>query len=170
MGKRTTGFSLLELLIVVGISGIIATIAIPNLLTAKRQANGASAIQTLRNLHAAEMTYSFGIGRGNFADNLAYLGGESDSTTSHCGNPAEIVAQAEKVRRERAILSYRLKIFGVRQKSETQSATYHAIFRPLVGSGILHTHNEMFYVDETGILRHSGSSTVWPDENSAPIP
>jgi type II secretory pathway pseudopilin PulG len=55
---------------------LIAAIAIPNLLAARRAANEGSAINALRNIHTAEMSYQATAGRGHFGT-LAELEGQN---------------------------------------------------------------------------------------------
>src|SRR5689334_15159919 len=69
MKPKNRGFSLLELLIVVAIILIIATIAIPSLLRSRQSANESAAIASVRTMTTAQITYlsSSGGSYGNLA-------------------------------------------------------------------------------------------------------
>src|SRR5689334_22980120 len=65
--KGNRGFSLLELLIVVAIILIIATIAIPSLLRSRQAAQESSAVAQVRTMNTAEVTY-LSSNQGSYGD------------------------------------------------------------------------------------------------------
>ena len=72
LNRRKSGFSLIELLIVIAIILIIVTIAVPKLNNARMNASETAAIGALRAVHEAEVQYYSTYGR--YATTLTELG------------------------------------------------------------------------------------------------
>src|SRR5438552_19211041 len=79
--RKQKGFSLIELLIVVSIILMIASIAVPNLLPARIAANEASAVSSLSTINTSEVTYSTTYPTVGYAATLVALG-PADATCS----------------------------------------------------------------------------------------
>lgn len=93
--KRQSGFSLIELLIVVAVILIIAAIAIPSLLRSKIAANEAAAVSMIRNVHNAELVYlnTYGANVG-YANTLFKLGNTQPCDKNHACMVDELTACA----------------------------------------------------------------------------
>src|SRR2546423_4173366 len=150
MKRNAKGFSLIELLIVVAIIGIIASIAIPNLLASRRAANEGSAQSSLRTIQSCELTYQATEGRGDYGD-LAALRGEF-LTDEVLGSGSK--SGYEFVATPRAV--------------GTRPSLFYATAVPTITIGGGQTGTRRFGIAEDGVL-HGDSVALTPYNDEAAV-
>jgi prepilin-type N-terminal cleavage/methylation domain-containing protein len=161
-----SGFTLIELMFVVGIISVLAALATPALTKAKMAADEASAIASLRVLHSAQQTFWGTCGSGYYSPSLQNLGlpvgGAAGFLGSDLSGPAPVVKSG-----------YEFDMDSTNPITQTSCnggslvVTYHATADPLPGRG------RRYFGSNSGGAIYQSNETLFaamPDAGPAPAP
>jgi type IV pilus assembly protein PilA len=143
--QKVAGFSLIELLIVVAIILILASIAVQNLLRARRSANEASAVASIRAIASGQLAYRHTVG---VFTSLTGLGSEDiidDVLASGTKSGYEFSSEA----------------------GGSPAIEFSAEAAPAVSSGIMATGNRFFFVSQDHLIRANLGGAA--DATSSPL-
>ncbi|HEX6125239.1 MAG TPA: prepilin-type N-terminal cleavage/methylation domain-containing protein [Pyrinomonadaceae bacterium] len=150
--QNQRGFSLLELLVVVVIIGLIAAIAVPNMLAARRAANEGSSVSALRTLYSANVSFAATVGNGNYAGTAGVVGISALSDLASARLIDKVLETGEK--------SGYLYVGNRIEETATTSETFYFASNPSTPSGLVMTGTKRYGVATDGVIRFDASSPL----------
>jgi type IV pilus assembly protein PilA len=155
--RKQTGFSLIELLIVVSIILIIAAIAIPGLLKARISANQASAVESMRTIMTANSAYQTAF--TGYAPSILALGGPNPAACAPGTSPTSTqfcfldttLAAATTLATGKSGYYFTYVVGGVNNSAYTLNAD--AVVQGQTG-------DNHYFADQTQVIRYNSSAAA----------
>lgn len=148
MSLAQRGFSLIELLIVVGVILIIAAAAVPNLLRSKHRANETSAVSSMHSILLCTVIYESGHPNIGFSNTATDMGPDNDKCLD------ESLINALNGGPPKSGYQFTYTITG-------QGAGKNSAFRLTAAPSLCGKSGvQTLYADETGIIRFTSNETA----------
>ncbi|HOE65394.1 MAG TPA: prepilin-type N-terminal cleavage/methylation domain-containing protein [Candidatus Hydrogenedentes bacterium] len=152
--KKNTGFTLIELMIVVAIIAIIAAIAIPNLLRSRMSANEASAAGAMRTISTGEASFQAACFIDTNADGLGDYGTLAQlADPDGAGATPPFIDQVLGAGTKQGYTFAAVPVNGTAAVSPTYACT--AVPQSPGRSGY-----RQYFVNETGVIRFTADGTA----------
>jgi prepilin-type N-terminal cleavage/methylation domain-containing protein len=141
-----SGFSLIELLIVVAIILIIAAIAIPNFMRAKMAANEAAAVAACKKITTAQVVYAstYGLGYSQRLDQLGPPGGGGSPNLNAAALLDEILTAGAKH-------GYTFTYAPIDSDGNGIPEAFTINADPIIPGS---SGDRYFFTDQSGVIRH----------------
>jgi type IV pilus assembly protein PilA len=148
-GKRQSGFSLIELLIVISVILLIAGISIPSLIQSRMRGNEASAVGSLRQMATSSLAFQVQCSDVGYESTLTLLGpGGGD-----CASGANLLDSVLGGSASPQKAGYAFTFTG---DGQTPSIAFTISADPISGySGTRH-----FFIDQSGVVRENDTATA----------
>jgi type IV pilus assembly protein PilA len=152
--RKSGGFSLIELLIVVAIILVIAAIAIPNYIRSKMTANEATAVENLRTTSTANVIYNTTYNVG-FSPSLPALSGEPAVPNPTQAGLIDVVLGAGI----KGGYSFTYDVTGTDSNGDVTNYSVNADPLDVGSTGVRH-----FYTDQSAVIRQNLTTTAGPND------
>ncbi len=157
--RRSRGFTLIEMVIVVAIILIIMAIAVPSFLQSRIAANESGAAATIRTLNSAQISYYSAYPTVGYASTLLSLGGSCTGATVPSSTSACLIDQDLQTGTRSGYT------YVVSNVSGTPAATYNVIGAPTVTG---YTGNRNFCSYDDAVVRVSMTAITTCDGTISP--